>query len=143
MAAVAAGSYCARGGAGVGAAARANALRALLPVRALHGCAAALGDAVLKVPSMGDSITEGTVLTIKVPVGDAVEADGVVLTLETDKVRTRARCNHVMTKCACDFSLARPRVPVPATRPHVLLACDIAACEACLWVSFVLMANIV
>lgn len=43
--------------------------------------------AVLNVPAMGDSITEGTLLSIEKPVGQAIKADEVLATLETDKVR--------------------------------------------------------
>ena len=58
--------------------------------RALHASGAVHGVVLISVPKMGDSITEGTVLSIAVPVGGAVAQDGVVMTLETDKVCARA-----------------------------------------------------
>jgi len=45
----------------------------------------------VKIPSMGDSITEGTVLEIKKNIGDAVQLDEVVAILETDKVQVEVR----------------------------------------------------
>jgi 2-oxoglutarate dehydrogenase E2 component (dihydrolipoamide succinyltransferase) len=41
---------------------------------------------LLNVPSMGDSITEGTIVTWQKKAGDYVNADDVVVVLETDKV---------------------------------------------------------
>ena len=41
----------------------------------------------MKVPSMGDSISEGTVVNIVKTVGEHVNMDEVVIVLETDKVR--------------------------------------------------------
>lgn len=40
----------------------------------------------VKVPSMGDSITEGSVQTWKKEVGDKIEADEVVAIIDTDKI---------------------------------------------------------
>ena len=40
----------------------------------------------MAVPSMGESITEGTVATILKAVGDVVREDDVIAQLETDKV---------------------------------------------------------
>jgi len=40
----------------------------------------------IKVPTMGESITSGVLKEIKVKVGDIISPDGVVATLETDKV---------------------------------------------------------
>lgn len=42
------------------------------------------------VPSMGDSITEGSISTILHNTGDLVEEDAPILQIETDKVRRRA-----------------------------------------------------
>jgi 2-oxoglutarate dehydrogenase E2 component (dihydrolipoamide succinyltransferase) len=44
-----------------------------------------------KVPTMGDSITEGTIVDIPVAPGDYVSEDDVVLVLETDKVSVDVR----------------------------------------------------
>jgi len=41
---------------------------------------------VTKVPSLGDSVTEGTIVTWEKNVGDYVNADDVLLVIETDKV---------------------------------------------------------
>ena len=45
----------------------------------------------IDVPTMGDSITEGTIVDIPVAPGDYVKADDVVLVLETDKVSIDVR----------------------------------------------------
>lgn len=44
-------------------------------------------EEVVPVPSMGDSITEGTIVEWAKQPGDSVEVDEVVVVLETDKVR--------------------------------------------------------
>ncbi len=49
------------------------------------------GDFVLNVPSMGDSITEGTIVTWQKKAGDWVNADDVIVVLETDKVSVDVR----------------------------------------------------
>ncbi|KAF0689687.1 hypothetical protein As57867_018806, partial [Aphanomyces stellatus] len=46
------------------------------------------------VPSMGDSISEGTVVEWVKNVGDRVEADDVVVVIETDKVSVDVRTPH-------------------------------------------------
>ncbi|KAN0015294.1 hypothetical protein ACTFIU_008019 [Dictyostelium citrinum] len=43
-------------------------------------------DVVIKVPSMGDSISEGTIVAWTKNVGDSVRVDEVVCSIETDKV---------------------------------------------------------
>lgn len=48
----------------------------------------------INVPTMGDSITEGTIVDIPVGPGDYVEADDVVIVLETDKVSVDVRANE-------------------------------------------------
>lgn len=45
----------------------------------------------VEVPTMGDSITEGTVVDLPVAPGDGVQADDVVVVLETDKVSVDVR----------------------------------------------------
>jgi len=40
----------------------------------------------MKVPSMGDSITEGTIVEWAASVGQAVKEDDIVVLVETDKV---------------------------------------------------------
>ena len=43
------------------------------------------------MPSMGDSITEGTVVEWNVGVGDTVATDDIVVVIETDKVSVEVR----------------------------------------------------
>jgi len=45
----------------------------------------------IKVPTMGDSITEGTIQTLHKKVGDSVKTDDIVITIETDKVTSEVR----------------------------------------------------
>jgi 2-oxoglutarate dehydrogenase E2 component (dihydrolipoamide succinyltransferase) len=46
---------------------------------------------MIDVPTMGDSITEGTIVDLPVAPGDYVNADDVVVVLETDKVSVDVR----------------------------------------------------
>ena len=39
----------------------------------------------IKVPEVSDGVTEGTVISLNVAVGDRVEADQTLLEMETDK----------------------------------------------------------
>jgi 2-oxoglutarate dehydrogenase E2 component (dihydrolipoamide succinyltransferase) len=48
----------------------------------------------MTVPAMGDSITEGTVVSWEKDVGDFVKEDDVVVILETDKVSVDVRAPH-------------------------------------------------
>ncbi|POM80653.1 Dihydrolipoyllysine-residue succinyltransferase component of 2-oxoglutarate dehydrogenase complex, p [Phytophthora palmivora] len=54
--------------------------------RAFHASAGRQAIQTVNVPSMGDSISEGTLVEIVKKAGEAVHADEVVLVLETDKV---------------------------------------------------------
>lgn len=47
-------------------------------------------DTVVKVPQMAESISEGTLKQFNKQVGDYVEQDEEIATIETDKVRSRA-----------------------------------------------------
>jgi len=59
---------------------------------------ASQGDVVeVKVPEMGDSITEGTILTLMRKPGDYVESEQAVAEVETDKVTVEARSPHAGT----------------------------------------------
>eukprot|EP00613_Pedinella_sp_CCMP2098_P018758 CAMPEP_0171758160 /NCGR_PEP_ID=MMETSP0991-20121206/46112_1 /TAXON_ID=483369 /ORGANISM="non described non described, Strain CCMP2098" /LENGTH=242 /DNA_ID=CAMNT_0012360813 /DNA_START=20 /DNA_END=748 /DNA_ORIENTATION=+ len=49
---------------------------------------------VIEVPSMGDSITEGTLVSLEKSVGDAVAQDDVVAVIETDKVNVEVRAPY-------------------------------------------------
>lgn len=53
--------------------------------------AAAVEESTVVVPSMGDSITEGTISTVMKSVGDDVATDEVVAQIETDKVTIDVR----------------------------------------------------
>ena len=48
----------------------------------------------IDVPTMGDSITEGTIVDIPVAPGDYVNVDDVVIVLETDKVSVDIRASE-------------------------------------------------
>lgn len=49
------------------------------------------GDYELPVPSMGDSISEGTIVQWMKAEGDAIAVDDVLVVLETDKVSVDVR----------------------------------------------------
>uniref|UniRef100_A0A1D2AEM6 dihydrolipoyllysine-residue succinyltransferase n=1 Tax=Auxenochlorella protothecoides TaxID=3075 RepID=A0A1D2AEM6_AUXPR len=55
-------------------------------VRCISSTPAAWKTVEVEVPSMGESITEGTVATILAQPGETVEEDSVLATLDTDKV---------------------------------------------------------
>lgn len=59
--------------------------------RTFRSKALAMPVRVVEVPTMGDSITEGTIVDLPVAPGDYVEADDVVVILETDKVSVDVR----------------------------------------------------
>jgi len=52
---------------------------------------ASASDKTIKVPPMGDSITEGTVQKWHKKIGDPVQTDDIVATIETDKVNVDIR----------------------------------------------------
>ena len=60
---------------------------ALRATRYLHATPRLLKDALVPVPGMGDSITEGTLIKFAVAPGQAVKLDDIVCVIETDKVR--------------------------------------------------------
>ena len=67
-----------------------GAARSALPalhLRLARGYAAAPVETPVAIPSMGDSISEGTIATILKKAGDAVKMDETVAQIETDKVR--------------------------------------------------------
>jgi 2-oxoglutarate dehydrogenase E2 component (dihydrolipoamide succinyltransferase) len=67
---------------------RAPQLRYTLPVlQQLRGYA----DKVVKVPQMAESISEGTLKQWSKQIGDYVEQDEEIATIETDKVRIISR----------------------------------------------------
>ena len=71
------------------------ARRAAVPRSAGGGrarvAARAFATHVLNVPSMGDSITEGTIASVEKAVGDAVAVDEIVAVIDTDKVSVDVR----------------------------------------------------
>mmetsp|Transcript_35515 Transcript_35515/g.100514 ORF Transcript_35515/g.100514 Transcript_35515/m.100514 type:complete len:455 (+) Transcript_35515:132-1496(+) len=63
------------------------------PVRSalFHSSRLAMEDAKILVPSMGDSITEGTLVSLEKKVGDIVQENDVIAQIETDKVTIDVR----------------------------------------------------
>lgn len=51
----------------------------------------AYADKVVKVPQMAESISEGTLKQFSKSIGDFVEQDEEIATIETDKVRNRTQ----------------------------------------------------
>ena len=47
----------------------------------------------MAVPSMGDSITEGTIAAVEKGVGDSVSVDEIVAIIDTDKVSVEVRAD--------------------------------------------------
>lgn len=54
--------------------------------KGFHSTASLLDEMIIKVPTMGDSITEGTIVEWNVEVGSMVNEGDVVALIETDKV---------------------------------------------------------
>ena len=48
----------------------------------------------IKMPKLGESITEGTIVSWSVKVGDAVQEDDVLFEVSTAKVRLQERCSN-------------------------------------------------
>jgi hypothetical protein len=65
---------------------------------------AAAAEFLVKVPSMGDSITEGQVVEISKKIGDSVSVDEVVAVLETDKVSVDVTAQEAGTVVAIDVN---------------------------------------
>jgi len=65
------------------------------PSRSYHfGSSLMMPVKIVEVPTMGDSITEGTVVDLPVAPGDYVNIDDVVVVLETDKVSVDVRATE-------------------------------------------------
>jgi 2-oxoglutarate dehydrogenase E2 component (dihydrolipoamide succinyltransferase) len=60
-----------------------------MPLPALMNQVRTYADTVVKVPQMAESISEGTLKQWNKQVGDYVEQDEEIATIETDKVRNR------------------------------------------------------
>lgn len=63
--------------------------RAQLPLMLQH--VRNYADTVVKVPVMAESITEGTLKQFSKQIGERVEQDEEIATIETDKVRRTSR----------------------------------------------------
>lgn len=80
-----------------------SALRQL-PVQFQH--VRTYADKIVKVPTMAESISEGTLKQWNKAVGDFVEQDEEIATIETDKV-----CGPCIPSMACLFPGLTRRVP--------------------------------
>jgi hypothetical protein len=69
-----------------------------------------LKDFVSKVPGMGDSITEGSLIKLVKPIGSMVAQDEIVAVIETDKVRLRS--SIFFPPCARDPTSRRCSLPL-------------------------------
>ena len=65
----------------------------LRPLLARLRPARAFAAHTMNVPSMGDSITEGTIAGVEKAVGDAVALDEIVAIIDTDKVSVEVRAD--------------------------------------------------
>ncbi|KAF4975590.1 hypothetical protein FZEAL_7643 [Fusarium zealandicum] len=60
---------------------------AIDPQRRLFSCSGALnGETIVKVPQMAESISEGTLASFSKKVGEQIEADEEIASIETDKI---------------------------------------------------------
>lgn len=53
-------------------------------------------EKVVKVPEMAESISEGTLKQWSKQIGDYVEQDEEIATIETDKVSSKLKCGAVL-----------------------------------------------
>lgn len=67
------------------------AAAAAAAVGALHTCAPLLASLQVKIPALGESISDGTVAAVLKKAGDRVEEDEPILQIETDKVTVDVR----------------------------------------------------
>jgi len=72
----------------------------------------------LKMPKMGESISEATILNWLKKVGDRVEEDETILEVATDKVDTEvpAPCNGILTQIR--FEMLKPRIQNQKAKPQ-------------------------
>lgn len=66
------------------------------------------GEEIVSVPSMGDSITEGTIVEWTKQPGETVEVDEVVVVLETDKVRKQGGLERGCSTPAVSLTRVKP-----------------------------------
>lgn len=64
---------------------------ALAAAGALHTSAALAASLQVKIPALGESISDGTVATVLKQAGEQVEEDEAILQIETDKVTVDVR----------------------------------------------------
>lgn len=62
-------------------------------------------DKVVQVPQMAESISEGTLKQFNKQVGDFVEQDEEIATIETDKVRNTCLCRPRHHRVSCGWPL--------------------------------------
>lgn len=85
---------------------------AMLPV--LMQTVRTYADTVVKVPQMAESISEGTLKQFSKGVGDFVEQDEEIATIETDKVRVRAPVPSWLCLNQCQSVDTIPRLMLPS-----------------------------
>ena len=92
----------------------------LRPLLARLRPARAFAAHTMNVPSMGDSITEGTIAGVEKAVGDAVALDEIVEKVEQEKYSMKSLIHAVVqSKPLCSFSFLpikyphRPLLPLP------------------------------
>lgn len=84
---------------------------AILPLPTLMRHVRTYADKVVKVPQMAESISEGTLKQWSKQVGDYVEQDEEIATIETDKVRTSSATTRLAgtlrpaCRSACSMAL--------------------------------------
>jgi biotin carboxyl carrier protein len=102
--------------------AAAPVLATTLPLlRGFHWTPSSLASLQVKVPPLGESISDGTVAGVLKSAGDAVEEDEPIVQIETDKVTVDVRAPKAGV---IEAILVRPllcRLPPPTARPVLLL----------------------
>ena len=96
----------------------------VLPVngaRSFHAACRTCQEQLVKVPSMAESITEGTLKQWLKQKGDFVEADEEVATIETDKV-SRTACSHSQSPLRSAPVDGSADKPSPADRAQIDVA---------------------
>ena len=83
--------------------------------------------ASIKVPSMGESIEEGTISAILKQEGDSVEMDEAIFQIETDKVTVDVRAPEagVLNRIMVSHNASQPAFPVTCSQADKLLAIQV------------------
>lgn len=86
---------------------------ATLPLPVMMRHVRTYADKVVKVPQMAESISEGTLKQWSKQVGDYVEQDEEIATIETDKVRYSSSrpTSHSNWQLLCDLAACSPPPP--------------------------------